>query len=240
MLLQMFVRSVTVIPPPGHAVGVVARWIAESCSPQSRVLDIGAGKRLSAPLKPILRRHPYLVGIDPAPTIHENPGLQERYQMTIEDYAPSHPQDFDVAFAVFVLEHVVNPQAFTEACSAVLRPGGRFYAITLNVYQYFGLATWAATRLGKADRLLGALKGPERVAEYHFPTQYRLNSVRTISRHLEAAGFSAVEFRCFEATARYAWYLPPALRWFAGAYSRAAYAIGAPQMMGHLSFCAVR
>lgn len=74
----------------------------------------------------------------------------------------------------------------------------------------------------------------------HFRTEYRLNAVGRISRHLESAGFCSVEFRCYDQTARYAWYLPSGARWFPAAYTRFAYAVGSPQLMGHLSFRAVR
>lgn len=122
----------------------------------------------------------------------------------------------------------------------MLRPGGSFFALTLNVRQYFGATTWTMSRLGVADAVLERLKGRDVVAGYHFPTEYRLNSVRTVRRHCAAAGFSSLEFRCYDDTPRYAWYLPERVRWAAGAYTRFAYAVGSPALMGHLTFRAVQ
>jgi hypothetical protein len=88
--------------------------------------------------------------------------------------------------------------------------------------------------------MLRRLKPAEKIAGYHFPTQYRLNTMGTIARHLDRAGFRSVEFRCFDQPSRYAWYLPPRLRGAAHAYTGLAYRIGRPSLMGHITFRAVR
>ena len=90
-------------------------------------------------------RRPHLVGVDPADSIWSNPALDERFQQSLEDFARAHEAAFDVAFAVFVLEHVADPPAFSSACARVLRPGGVFLGLTVNKYHYFGFATWATT-----------------------------------------------------------------------------------------------
>jgi hypothetical protein len=122
----------------------------------------------------------------------------------------------------------------------VLKPGGLLFGLTLNRYQYFGFITWMTTRLGLSEVVLKRLKTPEQIAGYHFPTQYRLNSIGTLTRRLDQAGFRSVEFRCFDQPKRYASYLPGSMKGFAYQYSRAAYALGQPSLMGHLSFRAVR
>jgi SAM-dependent methyltransferase len=160
--------------------------------------------------------------------------------MSLEVFAAAHEEEFDLALAVFVLEHVGDPAGFVRACARVLRPGGSLFALTLNVTHYFGAATWALSRVGLSDRVLELMKGHAEVHDHHFPPEYRLNSVRTVQRHLDAAGFHSVEFRCYDASERYQWYLPVGLRWFAPTYTRAAYAVGAPALMGHLAFRAVR
>ena len=180
------------------------------------------------------------MGVDPDRAIHVNRVLDERHQTTLEIFAEGHPAEFDAAFAVYVLEHVAAPATFTSACATVLKPGASFFGLTLNVWQYFGGATCALARLGLSDRVLERLKGAEESHANHFPPEYRLNSLRTLQRHLDAAGFSSVEFRCYDATDRYQWYLPAGLRWFAPAYTHLAYRVGAPALMGHISFRAVR
>ena len=140
----------------------------------AEVLNIGAGCNLSGALDPVRRPAGRVVGVDPDESIWENPHLDERHQASLEEFALDHAGEFDVALAVFVLEHVADPQAFTAACARTLRPGGLFFALTVHKYQYFGLTTWATTRLHVNDWLLrapqargcrGRLSLPDRVPD---------------------------------------------------------------------------
>jgi SAM-dependent methyltransferase len=177
--------------------------------------------------------------VDPAGSIWRNPGLDERFQQPLEDFAEDHEASFDVAFAVFVLEHVADPAAFTRACARVLRPNGVLFGLTLNKYQYFGCVTWMTSRLGVTDRAL-ALMHRAHGHGHHVPTVYRMNSPGQVSRHLDKAGFVSVDIRMFDKPEQYAWYLPRPLRPLPRVWSRAAYRLGNPYLMGHLGFRAVR
>ena len=236
----MIQRTVVATPPPGYVVRDFGKWVAGSTPRRGSVLNIGAGANLSGSLQQVRRRSGCLVGVDPDASIDMNHDLDERYQASLEAFAPDHEDQFDTAFSVFVLEHVADPDAFTEACARVLKPGGSLFGLTVNKYQYFGLSTWAASRFGVSEWMLKRLKTRDAIEIYHFPTEYRINSIRRITRHLEAAGFSSVEFRCYEKTAMYEWYLPRGARWFAGAYTKAAYGVGVPHLMGHITFRAIR
>ena len=237
---QRFVSVVEVVPPPKNAVRRFASWVAQSVSATSDVLNVGAGRNLSGALLPVRRKATRLVGVDPDEAIWDNPYLDERHQVSLEEFAAGHEADFDVAFSVFVLEHVSDPRAFTAACARTLRPGGVLFALTVNKYQYFGLTTWATTRLHLNEPLLRQLKGEEVVNEYHFPTEYRMNSPRQCARRLREAGFCSAEFRMFDKPDLYAWYLPERLKPLAPRWSSLAYGVGAPSLMGSLSFRAVR
>jgi SAM-dependent methyltransferase len=228
--------TVTVVPPPVDTVRHFARWVAGSVSPGAPVLNVGAGADVSGVLGPVLRREPYLVGVDPDAAIESNTSLTERHRTTLEEFADHHAGRFAVAMSVYVVEHVADPAAFADANARVLRPGGEWFGLTLNVNHYFGGATWAAARVGASDWLLRRLAGDELAHEHHFPPAYRLNSIRALRRACEHAGFEELEVRCYDATERYRWYLPRGLGWFAPAYTRFAYAVGSPGLMGHLSF----
>jgi SAM-dependent methyltransferase len=228
-------RTVEAVAAPRRPIRWFARWVADSCGPGADVLEIGAGCHRSGDLQPIRRRRPHLVGVDPSETIWQNAELDERFQETVEDFARDHAADFDVAFAVFVLEHVADPAAFSDACARVLRPGGVLLGLTVNKYQYFGFATWMTSRLGVTDRVLARIDHGHGHA-HHVPTVYRMNSPGQVSRHLGRAGFESVAFRMFDKPEMYEWYLPPPLRPMACAWSAAAYRMGSPRLMGHLAF----
>ena len=83
------------------------------------------------------------------------------------------------------------------------------------------------------------MRDPGQVDEYHFRTEYRINSIRSISRHLERAGFSDVEFRMWDLPRVYEPYLPGRLTTLATVWNRAAYRLRSPNLMGHLTFKAV-
>jgi SAM-dependent methyltransferase len=233
-------RTILTTSPPNRAVPGFGRWVAKECPTGATVLNIGAGRNLSGELRPIRRKAACIVGVDPHESILRNDTLDERHLSSIEDFADANPARFDLAFSVFVLEHVQDPMAFTRACATVLKPGGVLMCMTTNKWQYFGLSTWAATRLGIADNLLARLRSADEIDGYHFPTQYRMNSIRTLSRQLQACGFRSADFRCWDLPGMYEPYLPTGVRWFARRYSRFAYWVGSPTLMGHITFKAVR
>ena len=129
-----------------------------------------------------------LVGVDPSPRIHENLQVDERYEQTLEQFAIGHANEFDLAFSVFVLEHVGDADGFATACARVLKPGGTLMGLTVNAWHYFGFITWATTRLGVADWLLARFGSDADIEDYHYPTEYRLNSIQSLVARVVASG----------------------------------------------------
>ncbi|MGB0099143.1 MAG: methyltransferase domain-containing protein [Nocardioides sp.] len=229
-----------VIPAPAHPVQALARWAAEHCPDGGIVLDVGAGEHASGDLRPLRRRRAYLVGADPDPAIERNRALRERHRCRIEELGPEHSGRYDVVLSIFVLEHVDRPSAFASACVSVLRPGGSWFALTLNVRHYFGATARVTNQVGVQHALLHRLKGEAAEHDHRFPTRYRLNSLRTVDRVCRSVGFDPVEYRVYDAPDRYAWYLPQPLDRLPAVYSSVAYRIGRPGLMGHLTFRAQR
>lgn len=223
----------TVLAPCPDPVARYARWVASAVPPQGRVLEVGAGSGRVHALRPIRRAAGHMVAVDPDPRVLDHPWAHEREQATLEEYAARRPEPFDVVHAVYVLEHVAHPADFLGAASSLLRPGGSFFAITLNARHYFGGATWLLSRLGAEGPVLRLLTGT-RGHHHHCRTEYRLNTARTLGRQAARSGFSEAEVRCYDATANYAWYLPRGTGWIASAWTRAAYRIPVPSLMGHL------
>jgi SAM-dependent methyltransferase len=232
--------TVSAVAPPRRPTGAVDRWIAASIPPGATVLNIGAGSDLSGHLPRTRRRAAVLVGVDPSRKVLDNATLDQRFLTTVEEFAPEHPAEFDAAFSVFVLEHVTHPEAFAEATATVLHPGGALFGLTVNKWHYFGLTTWAASRLGISDWLLSRMRTEESVAAYHVRTTYRMNSIRRVFRLLDAAGFTAVEFRMWDLPSMYTPYLPARLKGVARGWHDLAYRWDRPGLMGHLSFKATR
>jgi SAM-dependent methyltransferase len=234
--------SVTVATarPPRRAIPWFDRWAAADVPVGGRVLNIGAGDSRSGLMRRVRTRAGTVVGVDPDTRIHDNETLDACWQTTLEAFAPSHPAEFDLAFSVFVMEHVAEPTSFIDAAATVLKPGGHLFGLTVNKWHYFGLTTWAATRLGVADWLLGRIRDRDEVESYHFPTEYRLNTIRTVSRLLDDAGFRTVEFRMWDLPDLYAPYLPGPLARIIPVWHAMAYRFDNPHVMGHLTFKATR
>ncbi|WP_156411697.1 hypothetical protein [Nocardioides sp. Soil805] len=83
------------------------------------------------------------------------------------------------------------------------------------------------------------MRDPREVDEYHCHTEYRINSIRSVTRHLARAGFSEVELRMWDLPRMYEPYLPDRLTGLATGWSRTAYRLHSPHLMGHLTFKAV-
>ena len=224
------------LPSKTDAMTEFPRWITQHCNQSSIVLDVGAGEGINGYAEQIRSKVGRLVGVDPSSGIELNPYLDERYHASIEDFAQGRGPDFDCLYAMFVLEHVTHPQAFLSACRSLLKPGGMLFGLTPNLWHYFGMATKFSSTMGIEEWLLERLVGTRVKAAYHFPTTYRLNSIRTIKRMLEETGFRDVEFRYFDSPHRFEYCFPKPLRWFPSVYSRLVYTLGLSKFMGIIMF----
>ena len=101
------------------------------------VLDIGCGGGILS--EPLSRLGADVLGIDPAAgnieiaRAHaEETGAPATYRaVTAEDLAAEGAR-FDVVCAMEVVEHVIDPAAFVATACSMVKPGGLFFAATLN------------------------------------------------------------------------------------------------------------
>jgi 2-polyprenyl-6-hydroxyphenyl methylase/3-demethylubiquinone-9 3-methyltransferase len=121
-----------------HAAGHFRRD-AKSGKPLARlrVLDIGCGGGLLT--EPMARLGADAVGADPARANidaarrhAEQGGLSIDYRETTAESLAAAGEAFDVVLAMEVIEHVADMQAFLNACAALTKPGGLFFAATIN------------------------------------------------------------------------------------------------------------
>src|SRR5438105_3722497 len=110
------------------------RWVTHYCDHTSIVLDVGAGQGITGDTAIVRQKVARLVGVDPDPTIMQNPYLDERYQASIEDFARNQGSGFDCLYMRFVLEHITHPREFLSACRSLLKPGGMLFGVTPNFW----------------------------------------------------------------------------------------------------------
>lgn len=168
---------------------LVAKLVYPGCS----WLDVGGG-HCPFPENPGLSRElaarcVRLVAVDPSENVRHNAFAHERVQCPLERYEPG--SRFDLATMRMVVEHVGCPEAFVEALSRVVRPGGLAVVLTVSLYSPVTLVSrmlpFAAHHPVK--RLFWG--GEE---EDTFPTTYRMNTRRVLRRLFEGADFEERRF----------------------------------------------
>jgi 2-polyprenyl-6-hydroxyphenyl methylase/3-demethylubiquinone-9 3-methyltransferase len=102
-----------------------------------RILDIGCGGGLLC--EPMARLGATVVGADaaerniPVAQVHaEQSGLEIDYRHTTAEAMVDEGEQFDVVLNMEVVEHVADPQGYTDACAALLKPGGLMVCSTIN------------------------------------------------------------------------------------------------------------
>ena len=102
-----------------------------------RILDIGCGGGLLS--EPMARLGAEVVGADaaerniPVARIHaEQAGLTIDYRHTTAEALAGNGESFDAVLNMEVVEHVADPQAYLNACHALLKPGGLHICSTIN------------------------------------------------------------------------------------------------------------
>jgi SAM-dependent methyltransferase len=162
--------------------------LADLPNPSARVLDIGCGCGLdkSVALQQSLAEHCILTGVEPDPDVTPDPCFQTVHRCLFED-APIPPASIDAAYSVMVLEHVRDPGRFWDKVHDILRPGGVFWALTVDARSLFAVLSRGGELLGLKDLYLDRLRGRRGEARYeNYPTYYRANSPLAIRRQTRA------------------------------------------------------
>lgn len=109
---------------------------------RGRLLDLGCGDNSQLTRYHSRRRRTW--GAD----FHHHPRLQDpkRFRQIRDDGRLPFPTSaFDLVASAWVLEHVAEPGRFLDEVARVLKPGGRFVALTVHGRHYVTLLTACST-----------------------------------------------------------------------------------------------
>jgi len=153
------------------------------------LLDIGCGREA-----PVLRRFKdaadHLIGLELVDYRVEDPDVKLLHGSISSMPLPD--QSVDVIMARSVIEHVEDPVSGFREVRRVLKPGGSFVFLTANIWDYASLiAMMVPNRLHPWI----VAKSEGRAEEDVFPTVYRCNSKRAITRIAASAGLEIADFR---------------------------------------------
>ena len=175
--------------PDDHYEALVARFVRPGCT----WLDVGCGRAIfpsnSQLANELARRCKVLVGVDPDPTIAENPIVHEAVQESIYEYRTD--LKFDVVTLRMVAEHVGSPRALLHSIARCTERGSVVVIYTVNAWSPVPLLTRLTPfRLRHPiKKLLWQTEEKDT-----FPTEYRMNTRRTLRRLFAENGFEEVFF----------------------------------------------
>lgn len=180
------------------------QWVEAAARPHSTVLDVGAGAGVLNQYK-LRGKVARMVGVDFDPRVVENPLLDEGIRME----APRIPlpdASVDLAFSIYVQEHIEDAAGYARDVFRVLKPGGVYFFVTPNRYHYVPLI--AAMTPTSFHRYVNERRG--RPSEDTFPTYYRLNTKRAARTVFRDAGFNVARLEVIECKPNYLRFHPVA------------------------------
>lgn len=155
--------------------------------PDTVWLDVGCGRELfpsNRPLAGLLAaRCKRLVGVDPDPTLQENPFVHEKVAALFDTWDGG--RRFDLVTLRMVAEHVADPARFVAAVGRALAPGGRVVVYTVNRWSPVPLLT-ALVPFRLRHPIKRFLWRTE--AKDTFPTAFRMNTRARLAALFAAIG----------------------------------------------------
>jgi 2-polyprenyl-3-methyl-5-hydroxy-6-metoxy-1,4-benzoquinol methylase len=162
--------------------------------PGTNWLDVGCGRELFPNnlglAETLSKRCARLVGIDPDPTLQENPWVHEKVAGFIDGYDGK--AAFDLVTLRMVAEHIADPMACVNAVQRALRPGGLAVVFTVFGGSPMPLLTRLAP-MGLRHVVKSWLWGTQ--PKDTFPTCFRMNTRGALQRQFAAVGMSEAAFQ---------------------------------------------
>lgn len=155
-----------------------------------RILDIGCGGGLLS--EPMARLGAEVVGADaaarniPVACIHaQRMGLEIDYRVTTAEALAGAGEDFDAVLNMEVVEHVPDPQAYLDACAALVRPGGLMVTSTINRNP----KSWLVAIVGAEQVMRWLPRGTHDWARFITPSELQAMLARAGLEPVDARGF---------------------------------------------------
>lgn len=163
--------------------------------PDMHVVDYGAGRGQSsedpaqyrrnlAKLKGKVNR---VTGVDVDPIVQTNPLVDEAIVIDSTGNVPLADSSVDLIVTDSTLEHVADPRFVADEFFRMLKPGGWVCARTPNRWGYIGLATNIVPNRFHVAILRHSQ--PHRKEKDVFPTTYKVNTRRAISKAFSPTRF---------------------------------------------------
>jgi len=150
------------------------------------VLDIGCG----FDTRTLARLHGPRVGVDLVQTFSPAPGVH--VARATGECLPFAAETFDLVCCRSVLEHVEDPDVLFAEVNRVLRPGGVFFVLTPNRWDYVSLFATAVPNI-LHPRVVRFVTG--RAEERTFPTLYRANTKGALTALARRSGLAVEDLR---------------------------------------------
>lgn len=186
--------------PGEHRHSYDERFCAEICRYLGRahvLLDLGAGAGI-VPAMNLRGRAARVYGLDPDERVLENPYLDEA-RVGRAEAMPFADESFDVVVSDNVFEHLAYPEPALREVARVLKPGGLLFVKTPNRLHYMPLVAMLTPL--RFHRFVNRVRG--RASEDTYPTLYRANSPRVLTRLARRVGLELERLELAEGRPEY-------------------------------------
>jgi SAM-dependent methyltransferase len=167
--------------------------LAATVVPGIRWLDVGCGRELCpnnrALASVLAARAGRLVGLDPDPTLQENPFVHEKIAAGIDSHDGKGA--YDLVTLRMVAEHIADPAACVRGVARALAPGGLAVVYTVFAWSPMPLLTRLAP-MGLRHVLKRWLWRTEK--KDTFPTCFRMNTRTALRRQFAGVGMREAAF----------------------------------------------
>ncbi len=171
------------------------KWIASNAQKEGLCLEIGPGP--GGKTSRCLAEHFECVeGLDIDPSIDQNKSLSKVFIYDGQAF-PMESERYNCIVSDYVAEHVEFPAVLLSEANRVLKPGGRFFFRTPNLWHYVSLIaklTPHSFHLSVSHRLRNMDSDSHDV----YPTFYRMNTRRCLHQLAQEAGLDVIKLRMIE------------------------------------------